>query len=348
MNKPQYNQLDGNTPDELGQAVGILRGYGVDAEIEKTNVKLGKKAADALMRIGRGENEALWVVELKHRPTTATIVPILAGRDRDKTLLVADFLAPVVADKLREGGLPYVDLAGNAWLKTADYLIWVQGKRPATGAQAARTPRAFTTGGLQVIFALLTNPEWAQLPTRTVATMAGVANGTAAAALRDLEELGFIVGKRAGKRRFRNREVLLDKWTEGYLQRFQQTTLLNRFTTQAQTGEWWKHIEDDGHVLLGGEPAAAEITNFLTPEMITLYVAGNPARLLLKNRLHQAANGDVFLRRKFWNFEAPDWPHKNLTPPVLIYADLLATDDARCIETAKRIKEKYLARLLED
>jgi hypothetical protein len=347
VGKLQPDQAHRNAPTELRQAMEILRDYGADAAIEKTNVKLGRKNADALMRIGQGKNETLWVVELRRRPTAATIVPMLAARDRDKTLLVADFLAPVVADKLREVGLPYVDLAGNAWLKTPDYLIWVQGKRPATVAKAARAQRAFTTGGLQVIFALLTNPDWAQLPTRTLAAMAGVANGTVAAALRDLEALGFIVGKRAGKRRLRNREVLLNKWTEGYVQRFQQTTLIDRYTTQAQAADWWKRL-DNGHALLGGEPAAAEITRFLTPATITLYVEGNPAPLVLKNRLHRAADGEVFLRRKFWNFEVPDWTHGNLAPPVLIYADLLATDDARCIETARRIKDEYLVRRLED
>jgi hypothetical protein len=36
-----------------------------------------------------------------------------------------------------------------------------------------------------------------------------------------------------------------------------------------------------------------------------------------------------------------------LVPPVLIYADLLAAGDARCIEAAERIYKVHLARLFE-
>lgn len=33
-------------------------------------------------------------------------------------------------------------------------------------------------------------------------------------------------------------------------------------------------------------------------------------------------------------------------PPLLIYADLMATDDARAIEAAETIYDNYLARLI--
>jgi hypothetical protein len=344
LKKGLNNQLV-NGAAEIQRAAAILHVYGIDATIEKVGVRLGAKTADALMRIGHGENEALLIVELKHRPTEATIAPTLAAADRDKTLVVADFIAPAVADKLRERRLAYVDLAGNAWLKKPGYFVWVQGQRPT--AVKKRVARAFTPGGLQVILGLLTNPAWAQLPTRTLATMTGVANGTAAAALRELEELGFIAGRRAGKRRFRNREVLLNKWTEGYLQRLQQATLIKRFEAGTDVADWWKHLGED-KALLGGEPAAAMITGYLTPELITIYVDENPARIILKNKLHEAPEGKVLLRRKFWKFDAPGWTERGLAPPALIYADLLATNDARCIEAANRIKEQHLARLLED
>jgi hypothetical protein len=36
----------------------------------------------------------------------------------------------------------------------------------------------------------------------------------------------------------------------------------------------------------------------------------------------------------------------DIVPPVLIYADLLATGDGRCLETAQMIYENQLARLL--
>jgi hypothetical protein len=52
----------------------------------------------------------------------------------------------------------------------------------------------------------------------------------------------------------------------------------------------------------------------------------------------------VDVRRRFWNF--PQTDGKPCVPPLLVYADLLATGDARCIETAKRLYEEYVVRLV--
>jgi hypothetical protein len=63
-------------------------------------------------------------------------------------------------------------------------------------------------------------------------------------------------------------------------------------------------------------------------------------------------SSSIFLRyisilKPFWNFEYP-WTHPVLVPSILIYADLLATGDARNIETARLIYEKEIARLVRE
>jgi hypothetical protein len=83
----------------------------------------------------------------------------------------------------------------------------------------------------------------------------------------------------------------------------------------------------------------------LRPGVATLYAEKVPARLLADQRLRTDVAGDVEIRKRFWAFEQAD--HPELVPPVLIYADLLATGDARCMEAAKRIYERYLAELFE-
>jgi hypothetical protein len=53
----------------------------------------------------------------------------------------------------------------------------------------------------------------------------------------------------------------------------------------------------------------------------------------------------VEVRRKFWNFPG-DVTQLQVTPPILVYADLLATGDGRCIDTAKLVYDERVARLL--
>ncbi|WP_405041606.1 type IV toxin-antitoxin system AbiEi family antitoxin [Polaromonas sp.] len=52
------------------------------------------------------------------------------------------------------------------------------------------------------------------------------------------------------------------------------------------------------------------------------------------------------MRRRFWHFPQADGDGDGdaCVPPVLVYADLLATGDARCIETAKRLYETHVVR----
>jgi len=55
--------------------------------------------------------------------------------------------------------------------------------------------------------------------------------------------------------------------------------------------------------------------------------------------------GNVEILKGFWTFKYP-WNYTQLAPPLLVYADLLATGNDRNIETGKMIYEKYFARLV--
>jgi Transcriptional regulator, AbiEi antitoxin, Type IV TA system len=69
-----------------------------------------------------------------------------------------------------------------------------------------------------------------------------------------------------------------------------------------------------------------------------------PGRLLLDFRLRTDPKGEVEILRRFWPFETEP-PRIDLTPPVLVYEDLLAAGNARCIETAGKVRERDLGRL---
>lgn len=350
MIKRLYKQ-DVNTRDLIAAAAEIFRAYGLDATIEKTKPKIGGTEVDALLHIQKGAHETLFLVEAKRTPNEITLAQLMQRRAHEHgALLVADYVPPRLADRLRAARIPFVDAAGNAWVETPDFLIWVAGQKPQRDLEAPKPARAFAGAGLQLIFAVLMNPDWVALPTRELAGRLGLANGTVAAALRDLQEQGFVIqlGKR-GQRRLRNRTTLLNKWTEGYVQRLQPLTHVNRFRTARTEKDWWKGLDFvRHHALLGGEPAAALLTGFLMPDVITIYIEQNHAPLVVDLGLRPDPDGNVVLRRRFWKFRDETWEAKHVTPPLLVYADLMGAHDARCIETAGRIKDQYLARFLED
>jgi hypothetical protein len=91
---------------------------------------------------------------------------------------------------------------------------------------------------------------------------------------------------------------------------------------------------------LGGEPAAEVLTNYLTPEVLTVYTEKGRAALMPKWAIIPDEKGNVQVYQKFWKDE--EWDEQKLAPPLLIYADLMMTGDPRCQETAKIIYDKYL------
>ena len=101
------------------------------------------------------------------------------------------------------------------------------------------------------------------------------------------------------------------------------------------------------------------VTDYVTPPMADLMkkmdiffmdTAGNayinklPLYVFIKgNKLHKANDGDVEILKLFrkFKYEVAD---QGIAPPLLVYADLIATGDDRNIETAGIIYDKYLVR----
>ncbi len=95
----------------------------------------------------------------------------------------------------------------------------------------------------------------------------------------------------------------------------------------------------------GGEIAAAELTGYLKPERYTVYTDKLPGKLIYKFKFQKDPHGNIEILTPFWTFK---WnlAEKRYVPPLLIYADLMATGDARAIEAAEIIYDNYLARLI--
>ena len=70
-------------------------------------------------------------------------------------------------------------------------------------------------------------------------------------------------------------------------------------------------------------------------------------KLVLKNKLRKANHGDIEILTLFWNFDY-EFANQGIAPPILVYADLMATGNNRNIEAAGMIYEKYLAGLIRE
>ena len=109
--------------------------------------------------------------------------------------------------------------------------------------------------------------------------------------------------------------------------------------------KWWKKENLAAlDMWLGGEAGAALLTKYLRPEIVTIYGDTHFTDLARRIRLVKDDYGKLEVLAKFWNFDPVELvADYRLAPPLLIYADLVATADARNLEVAELIRERFLA-----
>jgi hypothetical protein len=337
----------------LDEAAQALREHGLAVAVQK-EPRVGRHLrADAWLRVGKGKTHIDYVVEAKRTVTPATMGAAVmqlrhmadaAGRP---PLLVADHLTRPVADQLRAHKQQFADAAGNAYLEGPALLVYVTGRKPKERQAAARANKTFTATGLKILFALICDPELAGAPHRTIAAAAGVALGAVPAALADLQQLGYLLV--ANKRRRLNAtKRLLDEWALAYARTLRAKSLLGTYIAQ-DFDTWQKWKLDPHQARWGGEPAAQLLVRYLKPGVLTIYADKLPPRLMVEHRLVAAGRTAhehlVEARKPFWGHTLRTEGRPDTVPPALVYADLLATGDGRCIETAQMVYERYLARL---
>lgn len=326
--------------DLIEEALAAAQRLGVNAQIERWEPKINGGQADAWIVLQLEGKKVRYTAEVKRglRPVILGAVIQQLQRLGEKTILIADYVTPQLADALRKHGVAFIDAAGNAYIDHPPTLVWVKGERPIARATLQPTGRAFQASGLQVIFALLCNPGKADRPYREIAELAGVAHGTVGWVMTELPKLGF-VAEVDQKRRLLQPERLVQQWVEAYARTLRPKLVLGRYKTE--TLDWWKTIDPTKYGLkMGGEGAAARITRHLRPGTLTFFGPKAEPRFLLDQHLGTDPTGEVEILHRFWQFETPE---PALAPTLLVYADLLAIGDARCLETAKLLYDQILA-----
>lgn len=271
----------------------------------------------------------------------------------DKALLiVTDQIGSKHSDVLIKAGVAFLDTAGNAFIDLPGLYLAVTGKRTPAPMRKPNPGRAFQPSGLKLLFMFLTDPLLDTDPSdslinqqfRSINRQTGVSLGSIGWILGDLQDAGYVVEDQ--KNRFLvNRKTLVQKWVDNYIDRLRPKQHCKRYA--AVSPDWWQDINlRVPQQLWGGEVAAAKLTGFLKPQIATVYTRSQANDLILDAGLRLDPDGSVEIMNSFWG----DWAHvahRDCTHPLLVYADLLASDIDRNIETAQRVYDEYLRKLIE-
>lgn len=304
--------------------------------------------ADCLLRMVMHGKEICYYVEVKANVTKTDklLVMMRKGGFEHPFLLVAKYINGQMAEQLKQDGIEFIDTAGNAFINQPPLYIFIKGTRPPDIAKHIPVKRAFKPAGLRTIYAFLCNPGLENKTYREIAAVTDVALGTVDWIMKELKELGYLLdmGKRGN--RLIQKEKLLHRWLTAYPEQLRLKLTLGRF--KGEYGWWQQKTLDPFKAQWGGEVAAAKLTQYLQPQIITIYTTPQQLnQLLIGNRLKRDPTGDVEILERFWKPTEP-LTGKDLVHPILIYADLLATGNERNIETARIIYEQHIIQLIRE
>ncbi|MGF1585501.1 MAG: type IV toxin-antitoxin system AbiEi family antitoxin [Bacteroidales bacterium] len=154
-------------------------------------------------------------------------------------------------------------------------------------------------------------------------------------------EEGYALRVNEKELKLTNRKELLQKWITAYTEKLKPTLYLGnfRFNNPDEFIKWKDLKLERTLTQWGGEGAGNIYTDYLQPEVLTLYTKEKKVNLIKEYRLLPDPDGNVIVYEKFWKDKKP---FKNVIPPIVAYADLLATGNRRCIETAQKIYEQLI------
>jgi hypothetical protein len=298
------------------------------------------RGVDAVLELVKDRRKHRFLVEVKavDRFETPALIKAKGQALRQPTLLVAPYITREVAERCRQLHLPFIDTAGNAFLEVPGLLVYVVGNtRPAKPLQDRF--RALNPAGLQIAFALACRPTLIETTYREIATHADVALGTVGPVMKDLEARGYLRFKTKADRKWIDIERMVEEWVTHYPITLRPKLNPKRFRADPEQLQK-THLPQNAY--WGGEPAAEKLTRYLKPAEFTIYAREPIAKLVAAARLRADPAGEVEILDTFWNFD-PDKTFPDVVPPLLAYADLLATHDGRDAEAARMIYEQRIA-----
>lgn len=264
-----------------------------------------------------------------------------------KAILFADFVNPVMAGKLRQRSISFVDCAGNLSIRSDQFNFYVKGKRlPQLRSKRVRG-RAFNPAGLKLIFAIFNQPKFLQASYRDISNKVNIALGSVGPVIDDLYASGYILDE--GERRLVNKKRLFERWVDGYLEKLRPKQILACYTCDDEN--WWKNADPvEFHGLWGGEVVIAKSTPFMMPETISLYFSSDLKHKEFANHygLRKDDEGEICVYKNFWSPAYVGDDNIDGLSSMIVYADIVDSINPGNWDVAKTFYGEAIVDLLQD
>jgi len=340
----------------VSQFTEVLREVGT-VQITNTRSQLppDMRNGDGIIAVETPQGHQKFVLEVKRLPKQAAHVLIDHLKRQSAaaglpSFLISSYISDALGKQLRSENIAYFDAAGNAWIDTAALHLWFRGFRPT--APLGRAPRLFGPAGLQLIATMLVAPDAFGWPYRKIAQAAGTSLSCTSDLLKELNQSQYVRPTDATHKIIGQPRELFQQWELFYptqlRPKLSPQTYRSATTADKETIVATLPSQLLSTILIGGEVAAATMTQYLRPQRLTLHCLKPDALPAIKKilRLIPDQNGDIDLLTHFSSSEIWRWKQSLITPmihPLFVHAELLSKgNDGRLRETAQMLYDQIL------
>jgi hypothetical protein len=260
-------------------------------------------------------------------------------RDLEKLLLVFPYVNPSLAEYMNEKEMNFLDLAGNVRMAIGkNFYVFVKGRKLATGNPYVSKAKI---ASYQVIFAFLAEPKLLNEPVRAVAEIAGVGKSAVAARITRLAKDGLIGRTTKGWRIIRY-DDLLDRWIIGYSEVIRRRIYKSSYSSRIPDLEKREAIIEEvlntnsGIWAWGGDSAAWRMVQHYRSEISCVHLESIPIPLIMKLEALPTVDTNLVFMRPLSPISMQG-VSEHLVHPLLVYTQLITSDDPRARETANEI-----------
>lgn len=291
------------------------------------------------------DTHTLRVIQITSHLTHNNAIHIIAHARQSPlpVLLLAPHVGSLLAEKLADAGINYMDASGNCHLQLGPVFIEIRGQRPPPRPSSAKGMRA---PAYQVLFAYLALPDLLKASLRDVATAAAVSRQPVSDVRRRLLDGEYVVQTKSATRWVPDRwHDALSLWLHGYETVVRRALLWGAYRTQATSPRDVEAMLAATYDLApsdfrwGGCSAGFRFCGHYRGPKTTLHLRHAP-RDLRKLRAAAHPRGNLVFLNAFgpinWEFEG------ETVHPLLVYSEMLNEGGERAAEAAQIVFEQHI------
>ncbi len=286
----------------------------------------------------KNKNKKVMMVECKNEVRRNDLAKFLEQKRKYINLfIIAQYISKPDREFLREQGINYLESSGNCFIKDTNTYIFIDHLK-TQHLRVKNTAGIFTNNTMRLAYTLLLEPNLLNEPFRSISKKAEISLGSVGNALETLVEAGLLKVKN-NEKTISDPIQLFETWANNYANTMRPHLFKQRlsFTDKTMLKDWKNILTKND--FWGGEPAANILDLYLSPEIFTIYSTRTLSEIMKAYKLMPDIKGNVLYM--FPPFKERSSPGK-MADPFLIYAELILSKDSRCLEAAKRIRDKYI------